>query len=112
MFYVFYTSSIYVLYNCCKCMCLEYIYQINSTDEFLDIVRTTNARGTLASLDVESLFTNVPLATTIEIICDCMYNHVELPPPIIERKYSKTAHSRMHHLILIQPYTSKLMVLV
>ena len=64
-------------------------YQINSTDEFLDIVRTTNARGTLASLDVESLFTNVPLATTIEIICDCMYNHVELPPPIIERNILK-----------------------
>ncbi|KAF0287536.1 hypothetical protein FJT64_014062 [Amphibalanus amphitrite] len=34
----------------------------------------------MASLDVESLFTNVPVGETIEIILDCVYKHPTLPP--------------------------------
>ena len=44
-------------------------YQLNSTDDFLQILRATNPSGTLTSLDVESLFTNVPVMETIDIIC-------------------------------------------
>ena len=48
---------------------------INSTDEFLRIVKSTTPNGLMASLDVESLFTNIPLAETIGIIIECCYNH-------------------------------------
>ena len=45
--------------------------------------------GTLASLDVESLFTSVPVLTTISIIYNTAYNHdTELPLPF-ERKTLK-----------------------
>jgi len=37
----------------------------------------------LVSLDVESLFTNVPVATTIDFIIDSVYSHSDLPPPEI-----------------------------
>ena len=42
--------------------------------------------GTLASLDVESLFTNVSVLTTINIICNRAYNHDTELPPSFERK--------------------------
>ena len=60
-------------------------YQINSTDQFLDIIRATDAEGIFASLDVESLFTNVPVNETIEIICDEVYRNPDNTPlPIPE----------------------------
>ena len=40
-------------------------YCINSTDEFVQILRVTQPTGILASLDVESLFTNVPVNNTV-----------------------------------------------
>ena len=55
-------------------------YQINSTDEYLHILRALNPNGVLASLDVESLFTNVPVRETIDIICNCVYRNETLPP--------------------------------
>ena len=55
-------------------------YQLNSTDNFLQILRAINPQGILASLDVESLFTNVPVLETIDIICNCIYRNSELPP--------------------------------
>ena len=65
-------------------------YQLNSTDEFIEILKTTEAQGVLASLDVESLFTNVPISETIEIICDCVYRNDEIAPlPIPEATLKK-----------------------
>ena len=64
-------------------------YQINSTDDFLHILRATRPHGTLASLDVESLFTNVPVFPTIEIICNAVYSHPILSPPPFERNILK-----------------------
>ena len=55
-------------------------FQINSTDQFLDILRATDKQGIMASIDVESLFTNVPVGETIDIICDNVYRNQELPP--------------------------------
>jgi hypothetical protein len=60
-------------------------YSIKSTDELLHIIQTTQPEGILASLDVENLFTNVPIDSTIEIILDQVYrNPSELAPNIPE----------------------------
>ena len=55
---------------------------IDSVDEFIDILRTKNPEGELASIDVESLFSNVPIEATIKIILDAVYNdrRSALPP--------------------------------
>ena len=55
---------------------------IDSVDEFIDILRTKNPEGELASIDVESLFPNVPIEATIKIILDAVYNDYRsaLPP--------------------------------
>ena len=60
-------------------------YMIQSTDELMNILKTTTARGTLASLDVENLFTNVPVKETIDIIINNSYNHSTLNPPVIPK---------------------------
>ena len=56
-------------------------HTLRSSEEFIDIVRSQEPKGFLASLDVENLFTNVPVKTTTDIILDLVYNHEELPPP-------------------------------
>ena len=62
-------------------------YSIKSVDEFVDILRTNSPSGMLASIDVESLFTNVPVLETIKIILDRVYDNrdSELPPLLINR---------------------------
>ena len=54
-------------------------YSLKSTDDFIDLLRSTRPDGLIASLDVESLFTNVPAETTIEIILKNVYEHPTLP---------------------------------
>ena len=54
-------------------------YSLISTDDFIDLLRSTRPDGLIASLDVESLFTNVPVETTIEIILKNVYEHPTLP---------------------------------
>ena len=56
-------------------------HMIESTHEFIQIARTVTEPKLLASLDVESLFTNVPVDETIEIIIENVYNHPTLSPP-------------------------------
>ena len=62
-------------------------YSIRSVDEFVDILRTSRPSGMLASIDVESLFTNVPVLETIKIIIDKVYDNrnSDLPPLQLER---------------------------
>ena len=60
-------------------------FSIRSTNDFIDIIRSTHPEGLLTSLDVESLFTNVPVDDTIKIILDNVYNHANLPPLKIPR---------------------------
>ncbi|XP_076039423.1 uncharacterized protein LOC143024499 [Oratosquilla oratoria] len=57
------------------------IHALRSTYEFVDLLRKTNPQGILSSLDVESLFTNVPVEGTIKIILQNVFNHDSLPPP-------------------------------
>ena len=40
----------------------------------------------LVSLDDESLFTNVPIASTINIILNAVYEHPTIPPPNIQKQ--------------------------
>ena len=56
-------------------------HMIESTQEFIEIMKTVKQPKLLASLDVESLFTNVPINDTLNIIIDAVYNHPDLPPP-------------------------------
>ena len=60
-------------------------YSINSTNQFIDLLYSQNGQGIMASLDVESLFTNVPIVDTIDIISDYVYRNCDkLPPQIPE----------------------------
>ena len=47
------------------------------------MLHSQNAQGIMASLDVESLFTNVPIADTIDIIADYVYRSTDKHPPQI-----------------------------
>ena len=55
-------------------------YRVQSSCDFLHIVRSSTPGGTIASLDVESLFTNVPVEETIGMICDKVYRDAGTPP--------------------------------
>ena len=54
---------------------------IQSTYEFIEISKQVKSPKLLASLDVENLFTNVPINKTIDIIIENAYNHPTIPPP-------------------------------
>lgn len=58
-------------------------HMIHSTNEFITIVRATTTPGLLPSPDVESLFTNVPLHATTDIIMNLAYRHPTRKPPTI-----------------------------
>ena len=62
-------------------------HSLKSADEFLLAIhnRKLDSNQILTSLDVETLFTNVPVEPTIKIILDRVYNHPSLPPPCIEK---------------------------
>ena len=58
-------------------------YALKSPSEFVDMIRAKAPSGMLASLDVTSLFTNVPVEQTITILCENAYHHANLDPPAI-----------------------------
>ena len=60
-------------------------YILKSTDELLDLIRIKQPTGILASLDVESLYTNVPIDETIEIILNKAYSNETISPPKLPR---------------------------
>ena len=64
-------------------------YMLNSRSEFIDILRETEFKSDISSLDVESLFTNVPVKRTISIIMKHVYHHPTLPAPKIPRNVLK-----------------------
>ena len=55
-------------------------FSLRSSQEFVDLIHGCSSDGIMASLDVESLFTNVPVEDTILLICDYVYRHSSLPP--------------------------------
>ena len=56
-------------------------YTVQSTYEFITMLKDQRSNGKLASMDVESLFTNVPVLRTIDIILENVYHHPTIPPP-------------------------------
>ena len=58
-------------------------FSLSSTNEFLNLLSSNGAAGTLVSLDVESLFTSISVRETIKIILDYAYLHPDIPPPEI-----------------------------
>ena len=64
-------------------------YSIKSTEELLELLKVTQPTGILASLDVESLFTNVPINDTISIILNSVYRHPYIPPPNLPKETLK-----------------------
>ena len=56
-------------------------FMLNSSNDFIDLLHSSQHNGLVASLDVESLFTNVPIDPTIQIILQHTYKHNSLPPP-------------------------------
>ena len=59
-------------------------YSVHSTDEFISIIHSLQPKGmTLSSLDADSLFTNVPIDETIDIVIQAAYKHDTLPAPKI-----------------------------
>ena len=53
-------------------------YSLNSRDEFIDLLKSSRPDGQLASLDVSSLFTNVPVHETIDIMLTFISNTLKL----------------------------------
>jgi hypothetical protein len=64
-------------------------YSVSSTTEFINLIRASDSTGLMASLDVESLFTNVPVKATIDIIMDYVYRNETIPPPNISEHHLK-----------------------
>ena len=79
-----------VTYNLAKCLnniltpFTPASQSIKSSQEFLDILRGSRPSSLIASMDVESLFTNVPVDETIDLISNKLYHSNEAPFPIQE----------------------------
>ena len=58
---------------------------LKSSTEFVDLLNSHEYAGNLFSLDVESLFTNIPVKRTINIILEKVYNNRKIPPPVIPK---------------------------
>lgn len=64
-------------------------YNVNSTSEFINIIRSAPNDKVMASLDIVSLFTNVPVNETIQIILNYVYRNDKIAPPKISEKHLK-----------------------
>ena len=60
---------------------LDKKYMVNSTYELISLSQTIKNPKLIASLDIESLFTNVSVLDTIKIISDSAYNHPDIAAP-------------------------------
>ena len=54
-------------------------YSLTSGTDFLDILKANKVEGNIVSLDVESLFTNVPVDRTINYIIERVYRNENTP---------------------------------
>ena len=76
-------TPIYELTKMIKQLITPYLlskYNIKSTHELIQTLHTLKLNsGILASLDVENLFTNLPVNETIDIIINNIYNNPSFP---------------------------------
>ncbi|XP_064106976.1 uncharacterized protein LOC135215952 [Macrobrachium nipponense] len=73
----------YALAKCLNQILTHYItsrYSLQSSAEFLEAIKDAPGTGIIASLDLESLFANVPVDETIDIILDCVYRNQSTAP--------------------------------
>ncbi|XP_066988217.1 uncharacterized protein [Macrobrachium rosenbergii] len=59
-------------------------FSLRSSKEFIDLLQHKSSQGLIASLDVESLFTNVPVEETIDMIIDEVYHGEKTPLDVPE----------------------------
>ena len=60
---------------------LSHNYSIKYTKGLIEIFKTHKPyKGIISSLDIENLFTNIPVLETINIIINNIYHHPTLPP--------------------------------
>ena len=81
------TSPTYKIAKTLNDLLVPYIpgaYSLKSATEFIDLLQNKGPEEDIASLDVESLFTNVPVEETIKIILDRVYRSEMDPLPISE----------------------------
>ena len=65
-------------------------FMLNSTKSFLNKLADIDLSDkNLVSFDVESVFTNVPLAEVIEIACDLVYSDRSMSKPSYIYNYDK-----------------------
>jgi hypothetical protein len=65
-------------------------FSLQSSADFLELIKSTQPDGIIASLDVESLFTNVPVDTTIGMILDRVYRDESTPKLDIPEPHLKS----------------------
>ena len=63
----------------------------------------------MASLDVESLFTNIPLEEIIKICCESLYNNQELLSNINKNQFEKFLRAAATIFYLMASFINKLM---
>ena len=66
-------------------------FMLTSTSEFIDKLKLCSLRGneTMVSFDVSSLFTNVPLMETIDIVVDRVYRDDAVITPPFKKRFFK-----------------------
>ena len=64
-------------------------FTVKNSFEFCKEICEQNSEYFMASLDVESLFTNIPLEETIKICCDSLYKNQELLSNINKNQFEK-----------------------
>ena len=64
-------------------------FTVKISFEFSKEICKQNSEYFMARLDVESLFTNIPLEETIKICCDSQYKNQELLPKINKNQFEK-----------------------
>ena len=83
------TSPVYITAKEIDKIIKPYIHKkfsLNSRDELIELLRVNTPDGEMASLDVTSLFSNVPVRETVDIILNNMYNNDAVAAPKIQRE--------------------------
>ena len=75
-------------------------YTVKDAFRFADWAKKYKHNNGMCSLDVSSLFTNVPLEETLNICLDKLYSHTEPPalPRVVSRKLLEFATKKSHFL--------------
>ena len=86
-------------------------FMVKNNFEFSKELCEQNSEYFIASLDIESLFTTIPLEETIKICCDSLYKNQELLSNINKNQFEKLlrAHFATSIFCLMVSFINKLM---